>query len=105
MCVHPKETQEHTPHEPIYGWGWGVLSDKPKRSRNIIIEEDFLRRLREDYMRDKDYSDGMTQQEIADVLGVSRNAVQQMERNIIRKLQREFEKRGLKKEDYLGDDK
>lgn len=56
-------------------------------------------------MRDKDYSDGMTQQEIADVLGVSRNAVQQMERNIIRKLQREFERRGIKKEDYLGEDK
>jgi hypothetical protein len=33
--VHPKETQEHTPHELSYGWGWGVLSDKPIRSRNI----------------------------------------------------------------------
>lgn len=54
-------------------------------------------------MRDKDYSDGMTQQEIADILGVTRNAVQQMERNIIRKIQRAFEKRGIKKEDYLGE--
>lgn len=54
-------------------------------------------------MRDKDYSNGMTQQEIADILGVTRNAVQQMERNIIRKIQRAFEKRGIKKEDYLGD--
>ena len=54
-------------------------------------------------MREKDYSDGMTQQEIADILGVSRNAIQQMERNIIRKIQRAFEKRGIKKEDYLGE--
>lgn len=54
-------------------------------------------------MRDKDYTDGMTQQQIADVLGVSRNAVQQMERNIIRKIQRILEKRGIKKEDYLGE--
>lgn len=52
-------------------------------------------------MRDKYYADGMTQQEIANVLGVSRCAVQQMERNIIRKIQRHFEKHGIKKEDYL----
>jgi DNA-directed RNA polymerase specialized sigma subunit len=53
-------------------------------------------------MRDKDYTDGMTQQQIADVLGVSRNAIQQMERNIIIKIQRAFKRRGIKKEDYLG---
>jgi len=54
-------------------------------------------------MREKDYSDGMTQQQIADVLGVSRNAVQQMERNIIRKIQRAIRKIGGKRATSVHD--
>lgn len=46
----------------------------------------------------------MTQKEVADVLGVSRNAVQQVEKRAMEKLKNEFLKRGFKKEDYLGGD-
>lgn len=46
----------------------------------------------------------MTQEEVAQVLGVTRNAVQQVEKKAIEKFKKELKKRGLKKEDYLGGD-
>lgn len=45
----------------------------------------------------------MTQQEVAEVLGVRREAISLMEKRIMDKIRAEFEKRGIKKEDYLGD--
>ena len=49
----------------------------------------------------KEAPDGMTQQEIADVLGVTRVAVQQMEAKILQKLRQELLKRGIKREDLF----
>ena len=49
----------------------------------------------------KEAPDGMTQQEIADVLGVTRVAVQQMEAKILQKLRQELLKRGIKREDFF----
>ena len=53
----------------------------------------------------KEAPDGMTQQQIADVLGVTRVAVQQMEAKMLEKLRKELLKRGIKREDFFGEDK
>jgi DNA-binding XRE family transcriptional regulator len=45
----------------------------------------------------------MTQQEVAEALGVRREAISLMEKKIMMKIRAEFERRGIKKEDYLGD--
>lgn len=46
----------------------------------------------------------MTQKEVAEVFGVTRNYIQQVEKRAMEKLRAELKKRGLKKEDYLGGD-
>jgi DNA-directed RNA polymerase specialized sigma subunit len=43
----------------------------------------------------------MNQQEVADVLGITRTAVQQTEKRAMRKIARFLEERKLKKEDLL----
>jgi transcriptional regulator len=45
----------------------------------------------------------MTQQEVAEALGVRREVISLMEKKIMQKIRAEFLKRGIKKEDYLGD--
>ena len=45
----------------------------------------------------------MTQQEVAEALGTRREVISMMEKRIMQKIRAEFEKRGIKKEDYLGD--
>jgi transcriptional regulator len=45
----------------------------------------------------------MTQQEVAEALGTRREVISLMEKKIMAKIRAEFEKRGIKKEDYLGD--
>lgn len=44
----------------------------------------------------------MTQDEVAESFGVSRNYIQQIEKRAMEKVRAELEKRGIKKEDYLG---
>lgn len=44
----------------------------------------------------------MTHQEIADVLGVSRAAVSEMEKTALRKLRKILAKRGFTMEDFFG---
>jgi len=44
----------------------------------------------------------MTQDEVAESFGVSRNYIQQIEKRALEKLRAELKKRGIKKEDYLG---
>jgi RNA polymerase sigma factor (sigma-70 family) len=44
------------------------------------------------YVRVLDY-DGMTQQEVADTLGITRNAVQQIERRAYKKIKRALTKK------------
>jgi DNA-directed RNA polymerase specialized sigma subunit len=46
----------------------------------------------------------MSQKEVAEVFGVTRNYIQQVEKRAMEKLRAELKKRGLKKEDYLGGD-
>ncbi len=46
----------------------------------------------------------MTQEEVAQAFGVTRNYIQQVEKRAMEKLRTELKKRGLKKEDYLGGD-
>jgi len=46
----------------------------------------------------------MTQEEVAEAFGISRNYVQQIEKRALEKLRAEFKKRGVMKEDYLGED-
>ena len=45
----------------------------------------------------------MTQEEVAEALGTRREVISVMEKRIMQKIRAEFEKRGIKKEDYLGD--
>jgi DNA-directed RNA polymerase specialized sigma subunit len=44
----------------------------------------------------------MTQQEVAEVLGVSRAAVADLEKNALRKLRIELKKRGYTMKDFFG---
>lgn len=44
----------------------------------------------------------MTQQEVADALGVSRAAVADLEKKALRKLRIELQKRGLTLKDFFG---
>lgn len=46
----------------------------------------------------------MTHQEIADVLGVSRAAVSEMEKTALRKLKRALDRRGFTLNDFFGKD-
>jgi DNA-directed RNA polymerase specialized sigma subunit len=46
----------------------------------------------------------MSQKEVAEAFGVTRNYIQQVEKRAMEKLRTELKKRGLKKEDYLGGD-
>lgn len=46
----------------------------------------------------------MTQKEVAEVFGVTRNYIQQVEKRAMEKVRKEMKKRGLKIEDYLGGD-
>jgi DNA-directed RNA polymerase specialized sigma subunit len=54
--------------------------------------------MRED-KKNKDWN--MTQEEVAEVFGVTRNYVQQIEKRAIEKLRAELKKRGIKKQDLL----
>lgn len=45
----------------------------------------------------------MTQDEVAESFGVSRNYIQQIEKRAIEKLRAELQKRGFKKQDLLGE--
>jgi transcriptional regulator len=45
----------------------------------------------------------MTQEEVAEALGTRREVISLMEKRIMQKIRAEFERRGIKKEDYLGD--
>lgn len=47
----------------------------------------------------------MTHQEIADVLGVSRAAVSEMEKTALRKLRKALDKRGFTLNDFFGKDR
>ena len=47
--------------------------------------------------------DGMNQQQVADELGISRTAVQQIERRAYKKFQRELAKRVKHVTDLIGD--
>jgi DNA-directed RNA polymerase specialized sigma subunit len=47
--------------------------------------------------------DGMNQQQVADALGISRTAVQQIERRAYKKFQRELAKRVKHVTDLIGD--
>lgn len=47
--------------------------------------------------------DGMNQQEVADALGISRTAVQQIERRAYKKFKRELAKRVKHVTDLIGD--
>jgi transcriptional regulator len=47
----------------------------------------------------------MTHQEIADVLGVSRAAVSEMEKTALRKIKKALAKRGFTMEDFFGKDR
>ena len=53
------------------------------------------------YMVKNDDDDGMTQEEIAKALGVSRPLVSQIERNALMKIRRILRRKNLKKEDLL----
>lgn len=46
----------------------------------------------------------MSQKEVAEAFGVSRNYIQQVEKRAIEKIRAEMKKRGIKIEDYLGGD-
>ena len=45
----------------------------------------------------------MTQDEVAESFGVSRNYIQQIEKRAMEKLRAELQKRGFKKQDLLGE--
>lgn len=55
-------------------------------------------------MKEDKNDTGMSQREVAEVFGVTRNYIQQIEKRAMEKLRAELTKRGLKKEDYLGGD-
>lgn len=62
----------------------------PKENLDITMRED---------KKNKDWN--MTQEEVAEVFGVTRNYVQQIEKRAIEKLRAELKKRGIKKQDLL----
>jgi DNA-directed RNA polymerase specialized sigma subunit len=62
----------------------------PKEKLDITMRED---------KKNKDWN--MTQEEVAEVFGVTRNYVQQIEKRAIEKLRAELKKRGIKKQDLL----
>ncbi len=45
----------------------------------------------------------MTQDEVAESFGVSRNYIQQIEKRALEKLRSELKKRGINKQDLLGE--
>ena len=45
----------------------------------------------------------MTQDEVAESFGVSRNYIQQIEKRAMEKVRAELKKRGIKKQDLLGE--
>lgn len=45
----------------------------------------------------------MNQREVAEILGVSRTAVQQIERRAFKKIKRYFAKRNINPKDFLGE--
>ena len=45
----------------------------------------------------------MTQDEVAELFGVTRNYIQQIEKRALEKLRAELKKRGIKKQDLLGE--
>ncbi len=45
----------------------------------------------------------MTQDEVAESFGVTRNYIQQIEKRALEKLRAELKKRGIKKQDLLGE--
>ena len=45
----------------------------------------------------------MTQDEVAESFGVSRNYIQQIEKSAMEKVRAELQKRGFKKQDLLGE--
>jgi len=51
----------------------------------------------------KDNKEKMTQDEVAKVFGVTRHYIQQVERRALKKLLAELRRRGIKKQDLLGD--
>lgn len=51
----------------------------------------------------KQNNEEMTQAEVAKVFGVTRGAVQVVERNALEKLRKLVEQRKINKDDYLGD--
>ena len=63
----------------------------PKENLDITMRED---------KKNKDWN--MTQEEVAQVFGVTRNYVQQIEKRALEKIRAELKKRGVKKEDYIG---
>ena len=56
------------------------------------------------YMKEDKNTTGMSQKEVAEVFGVSRNYIQQVEKRAMEKIRAEMKKRGIKIEDYLGGD-
>ncbi len=55
-------------------------------------------------MKEDKNTTGMSQKEVAEVFGVSRNYIQQVEKRAMEKIRAEMKKRGIKIEDYLGGD-
>lgn len=62
----------------------------PKENLDITMRED---------KKNKDWN--MTQEEVAQAFGITRNYVQQIEKRAIEKLRAELKKRGIKKQDLL----
>jgi len=62
----------------------------PKENLDITMRED---------KKNKDWN--MTQEEVAQAFGITRNYVQQIEKRAIEKLRTELKKRGIKKQDLL----
>jgi DNA-directed RNA polymerase specialized sigma subunit len=61
-----------------------------------------MKKLKPRHVRVLDY-DGMTQQEVADELGISRASVQHIERRAYKKFKRELSKRIKHITDLIGD--
>jgi DNA-directed RNA polymerase sigma subunit (sigma70/sigma32) len=51
--------------------------------------------------KDKLWESDMTQQEVADAMGITRQAVQDIEKKALRKLRTELNKRGLTLNDFF----
>jgi DNA-directed RNA polymerase sigma subunit (sigma70/sigma32) len=58
---------------------------------------------KENFMNDKKTDKHMTQEEVAKSFGMTRIAIQQIEKRALEKFKKEIAKRGIKKEDYLGE--